>query len=210
MTSRLCGACGVDIAHKRRDARYCGRTCKWRASNRRRDGSPTVDPAQRQPLRRDGACAHCGASLSGMNAQSTYCSSSCRYKARYQRKRSTIKARALERYWENRDREVERSKRYRANNPERRRQWGDTRSERMRSNPGYVHFGESEWLRLVNRHGGRCAYCDVRCEVLEMDHVIPIARGGRHAIANILPTCPSCNRRKSSSLLVEWRYRQRG
>ena len=51
---------------------------------------------------------------------------------------------------------------------------------------------------------------DERCQSLEMDHVIPISRGGRHAIANILPSCPPCNRSKNGSLLSEWRYTRRG
>jgi 5-methylcytosine-specific restriction endonuclease McrA len=62
-----------------------------------------------------------------------------------------------------------------------------------------------DWLRLVNRHDGRCFYCKKRA-VLTMDHVIPLSRGGRHTIGNILPACRSCNSAKQDRFLTEWRF----
>lgn len=56
--------------------------------------------------------------------------------------------------------------------------------------------------RLVNRYGG-CAYCDGPYEAL--DHVVPLARGGRHSIGNLLPACRFCNSSKGARLLVEWK-----
>jgi 5-methylcytosine-specific restriction endonuclease McrA len=41
----------------------------------------------------------------------------------------------------------------------------------------------------------------------ELDHVVPVARGGRHALANILPACGDCNAHKSDLLLVQWKQR---
>jgi len=49
-----------------------------------------------------------------------------------------------------------------------------------------------------------CAYCGSK-ESIEMDHVIPISRGGQHSIGNLVPACSRCNRSKSNKLLVEWR-----
>lgn len=37
-----------------------------------------------------------------------------------------------------------------------------------------------------------------------MDHVIPLARGGRHGIGNVLPACQPCNSSKGARLLAEW------
>lgn len=59
--------------------------------------------------------------------------------------------------------------------------------------------------KLFERFDNRCAYCDDRAEHLEIDHVLPLARGGRHAIGNLLPACRKCNRSKHDHLLVEWR-----
>lgn len=64
-----------------------------------------------------------------------------------------------------------------------------------------------DWARLVIRHGGRCAYCG-RAAKLTEDHVVPLIRGGRHTIGNLLPSCQPCNSSKGSSLLVEWRRRR--
>ena len=67
----------------------------------------------------------------------------------------------------------------------------------------------SDWIRLVDRYGGRCAYCGEPSNRLQMDHVLPLSRGGRHAIGNVLPACKRCNNAKSSRLLVEWRFGSR-
>lgn len=63
-----------------------------------------------------------------------------------------------------------------------------------------------DWRRLVARYRNRCAYCG-RARPLEQDHVIPLSRGGRHSIGNLLPACASCNRSKQALLLVEWSNR---
>lgn len=38
-----------------------------------------------------------------------------------------------------------------------------------------------------------------------MDHVVPVSRGGWHAIGNILPACRSCNAKKQRRTIAEWR-----
>ena len=53
---------------------------------------------------------------------------------------------------------------------------------------------------------GTCWYCgrQVGFNNLTMDHVIPLARGGRSTRDNLVPCCKECNTRKKSSLPVEW------
>jgi 5-methylcytosine-specific restriction endonuclease McrA len=65
---------------------------------------------------------------------------------------------------------------------------------------------ERDWRRLVERFGGCCAYCGKHTARLSADHVVPLSRGGRHAIGNLLPACRRCNSSKGSKLLAEWRY----
>jgi len=60
-----------------------------------------------------------------------------------------------------------------------------------------------DWRRLCERFGNRCAYC-AGPGPLAQDHIIPLVRGGRHSIGNLLPACKPCNSRKGSKLLVEW------
>lgn len=66
-----------------------------------------------------------------------------------------------------------------------------------------------DWRRLCARYGNRCAYCGT-AGPLTQDHVVPIVRGGRHSIGNLLPACGSCNSSKNARLLIEWgRYRKK-
>lgn len=53
---------------------------------------------------------------------------------------------------------------------------------------------------------GLCWYCgqQVGYQGLTMDHVIPLARGGRSTRDNLVPCCKDCNTKKKSSLPVEW------
>ena len=80
-----------------------------------------------------------------------------------------------------------------------RRQW--------EGEPPGVTIGD--WMRTVDRYQGRCAYCGDPSDRLQMDHVMPLSRGGRHATGNVLPACKPCNNAKSSRLLVEWRFGSR-
>ena len=43
----------------------------------------------------------------------------------------------------------------------------------------------------------------------EVDHIVPIARGGAHTIGNLMPLCRSCNRSKNDLLYIEWKYSAR-
>lgn len=38
-----------------------------------------------------------------------------------------------------------------------------------------------------------------------VDHLVPIARGGRHAIGNLIPLCRACNSSKGAWTWMEWR-----
>lgn len=48
-----------------------------------------------------------------------------------------------------------------------------------------------------------CIYCGKPAE--HIDHVIPIARGGRHSVGNLAPACKSCNLHKSSKFVSVWK-----
>jgi 5-methylcytosine-specific restriction endonuclease McrA len=53
---------------------------------------------------------------------------------------------------------------------------------------------------------GVCYYCGHRVgrENLTMDHVVPLARGGRSSKGNLVPACKECNTRKKYLLPMEW------
>lgn len=64
----------------------------------------------------------------------------------------------------------------------------------------------AEWDRVLRRARGCCSYCGQK-SALTMDHVIPLVRGGRHAIGNLAPACEYCNKSKGRLLVMEWRMR---
>lgn len=53
---------------------------------------------------------------------------------------------------------------------------------------------------------GVCHWCGGRfpAEELTMDHVIPLARGGKGSRNNVVPACKECNSRKKYLLPMEW------
>lgn len=57
--------------------------------------------------------------------------------------------------------------------------------------------------RLKSRFGGLCAYCGGGGK-MTIDHVVPLSRGGSHAIGNLLPACQPCNFSKHTKFLYEW------
>ena len=50
-----------------------------------------------------------------------------------------------------------------------------------------------------------CVYCNVKCEdSFHVDHIVPLSRGGEHAISNLAIACPTCNLSKNNKLVEEW------
>lgn len=51
----------------------------------------------------------------------------------------------------------------------------------------------------------RCAYCGTAIQDdYELDHIMPVSRGGKNVIENIAPVCLSCNRSKYDRTVEEW------
>ena len=64
--------------------------------------------------------------------------------------------------------------------------------------------GSQWWKRKCAR--GICHYCQRRIPAREltMDHIVPIARGGRSTKGNLVPACKACNNQKKQLLPMEW------
>ena len=52
-------------------------------------------------------------------------------------------------------------------------------------------------LTRFGQFGNCCAYCGCAGD-MEIEHVVPISRGGAHDISNIVPACAPCNSSKSA------------
>ncbi|MFH2060591.1 MAG: HNH endonuclease [Pseudomonadota bacterium] len=63
----------------------------------------------------------------------------------------------------------------------------------------------TQWWKR-KRSTGICHYCQQRFspKELTMDHVIPVARGGKSEKFNLVPCCKTCNTKKKQLLPVEW------
>jgi 5-methylcytosine-specific restriction endonuclease McrA len=66
-------------------------------------------------------------------------------------------------------------------------------------------FKPEDWTAILNRHGRRCAYCNTKKGKMTMDHVLPLSRGGRHCVSNVVPACGQCNKVKADMTLMEWK-----
>jgi 5-methylcytosine-specific restriction endonuclease McrA len=96
-------------------------------------------------------------------------------------------------------------KRWRAANRERARAYVRLAGHRRRAAAGGEHIRVEDWENLLRKHSGRCAYCGDKALLIEADHRVPLSRGGRNVIENILPACRHCNRRKQKKTDVEFR-----
>jgi 5-methylcytosine-specific restriction endonuclease McrA len=67
---------------------------------------------------------------------------------------------------------------------------------------------EAQWAALQEAWAG-CAYCGVAGVPLDRDCVLPISRGGRYTLANVVPACRSCNSSKCNDEVTGWLRRKR-
>jgi 5-methylcytosine-specific restriction endonuclease McrA len=134
------------------------------------------------------------------------------------------RARGRRYYGKHTEQEKARAKAYRKGNPERTRDamnaYRVANPERCRAiqraachrrrvkllgscSPG---VNPAAWAALVEQFGGCCAYCGKPGTAV--DHVVPISKGGRDEIANVLPACKSCNSSKGNRDLSTWLARK--
>ena len=64
-----------------------------------------------------------------------------------------------------------------------------------------------QWRALTDAWGG-CAYCRVSGVPLQRDCVLPLSRGGRYTLVNIVPACRSCNASKWNQEVTGWLRRR--
>jgi len=67
---------------------------------------------------------------------------------------------------------------------------------------------DGQWSALVEAWAG-CAYCGNRSDQLQRDCMLPISRGGRYTLSNVVPACRSCNASKCNAEVTTWLRRKR-
>jgi 5-methylcytosine-specific restriction endonuclease McrA len=63
---------------------------------------------------------------------------------------------------------------------------------------------EAQWRDILDLYHHRCAYCGRKCDKLTIDHVMPLAKGGKHSANNVVPSCQHCNSVKGARTPKEW------
>jgi 5-methylcytosine-specific restriction protein A len=79
-------------------------------------------------------------------------------------------------------------------------------NEHMKREKGKAReLRNSPWWKR-KRSTGICYYCGRKFNPVEltMDHLIPIARGGKSVHGNIVPACKECNNKKKYLIPTEW------
>lgn len=66
----------------------------------------------------------------------------------------------------------------------------------------------TQWAALLTAWQG-CAYCGVAGGAMQRDCVLPISRGGRYTVDNVVPACRSCNTSKCNHEVTAWMRRKR-
>jgi hypothetical protein len=57
---------------------------------------------------------------------------------------------------------------------------------------------------VIERDEGVCVYCGAEPETPHLDHIYPVALGGKTDVANLAVACPPCNMSKGAKPLSEW------
>lgn len=69
----------------------------------------------------------------------------------------------------------------------------------------------AQW-EAIQRAWEGCAYCGAQASTdasLQRDCVLPISRGGRYTLENVVPACRSCNASKCNEEVTHWLRRKR-
>lgn len=129
-----------------------------------------------------------------------------RDKARYQRDWDARRAAAKKWYERNPGKQLAYGKAWKKANPERHaflnRMTQHRRRARLRAADAGV-IDQTTWRKVVADFDGLCAYCRRRPGIT-VDHVIPLVRGGKHELSNLVPACKRCNSSKGIKEVQAW------
>lgn len=66
-------------------------------------------------------------------------------------------------------------------------------------------IGKKLRFEVFKRDSFRCQYCGRSAPdvILEVDHIVPVAEGGKNDILNLITSCRDCNRGKGKHVLTE-------
>ena len=100
-------------------------------------------------------------------------------------------------------------KRWRERNPDKQRAIMFNSNSRRRGIRNQI-IKSMQLYKMISDQSGLCVYCKVSVEdsAFDIDHIIPISRGGDNSINNLQILCISCNRSKKDKTheeYINWR-----
>jgi len=96
-------------------------------------------------------------------------------------------------------------------NPEHFRALARKQSKKKRARiAGFEIVEDVRYEDVYERDGDRCYLCESRVAHLNIDHIIPLAKGGHHATYNMAVSCAPCNLSKRDKLPENLLPLQRG
>lgn len=119
--------------------------------------------------------------------------------------REKLARKSREWYHANSEYALERRKEYVAANPEKARAWGRKSANKRHAIKKQVFVEAVEARVVFERDKGQCGICGEQVDPMspwEVDHIMPISKGGLHAYANVQLAHRSCNRKKHDRVLV--------
>ena len=73
-------------------------------------------------------------------------------------------------------------------------------------------FSKEQWASRCDVFGWRCAYChtSVTAATVQIDHIIPLSRGGTNWPSNLAPSCEYCNKSKGPQTWIPSKWKRKG
>lgn len=128
-------------------------------------------------------------------------------RAKYLANVERVKEQTREWISNNKERHREAVKRYRAANPDMKRAEKSKRRAVIRNAGGKFTAKDVQSLLVSQRW--LCVYCKASIKGChEIDHVVPLALGGRNDKSNLQMLCKSCNRKKGAMHPTEFAQQQ--
>ena len=121
-------------------------------------------------------------------------------KVKIQKSRPGARAGALRHYYKHRELYIKRVREWQKAHPD--QHYLNSLKALVKRRYGTIgHFHKHDLEILLITQAGRCAYCNVCLyDGYEIDHVIPLSKGGTNWPDNVALACKPCNRAKAAKL----------
>lgn len=118
----------------------------------------------------------------------------------------TVREKDRARAAKNKKQKCETTRRWNLSNPDRKRVNNLNRIALQKNAPGTFTIEDVEMMKAAQTFDGEllCMYCGEPMTNPQVDHMVPLTRGGSNWPGNLCLACGPCNSSKKTKTLVEW------